>query len=103
QAGELGEDVLFLEHRGDVPALLAAADVFVLPSRWEGQPLVLQEALRAGTPVVAPRVGGIPALTGQDTALLVPPEDAGALAAAVSAVLADPPLAGALRVAAGAR
>ena len=50
--------------------------VFVLPSRWEGQPLVLQEALRAGTPVVATRVGGIPGLTGQDAALLVPPGDA---------------------------
>jgi glycosyltransferase involved in cell wall biosynthesis len=103
RAGELGVDVLFLEHRGDVPALLAAADVFVLPSRWEGQPLVLQEALRAGTPIVATRVGGIPGLTGQDTALLVPPEDAGALAAAVRAVLTDPSLAAALRVAAVTR
>jgi glycosyltransferase involved in cell wall biosynthesis len=103
RAGELGVDVLFLEHRGDVPALLAAADVFVLPSRWEGQPLVLQEALRAGTPIVATRVGGIPGLTGQDTALLIPPEDAGALAAAVRAVLTDPPLAAALRVAAVTR
>jgi glycosyltransferase involved in cell wall biosynthesis len=99
----LGVDVLFLEHRGDVPALLAAADVFVLPSRWEGQPLVLQEALRAGAPIVATRVGGIPGLTGQDTALLIPPEDAGALAAAVRVVLTDPPLAAALRVAAVAR
>ena len=103
RAGELGVDVVFLEHRGDVPALLAAASVFVLPSRWEGQPLVLQEALRAGTPVVATRVGGIPCLTGQDTALLVPPGDAGALAAAVRAVLTDAPLAAALRVAAVTR
>ena len=100
RASELGVDVVFLEHRGDVPALLAAASVFVLPSRWEGQPLALQEALRAGTPVVATRVGGIPCLTGQDTALLVPPGDAGALAAAVRAVLTDAPLAAALRVAA---
>ena len=103
RAGELGVDVLFLEHRGDVPALLAAASVFVLPSRWEGQPLALQEALRAGTPVVATRVGGIPCLTGQDTALLVPPGDAGALAAAVRAVLTDAPLAAALRAAAVTR
>jgi glycosyltransferase involved in cell wall biosynthesis len=103
RAAEFGVDVLFLEHRGDVPALLAAADVFVLPSRWEGQPLVLQEALRAGTPIVATRVGGIPGLTGQDTALLIPPQDAGALAAAVRAVLTDPPLAAALRVAAVTR
>ena len=103
RASELGVDVVFLEHRDDVPALLAAASVFVLPSRWEGQPLVLQEALRAGTPVVATRVGGIPCLTGQDTALLVPPGDAGALAAAVRAVLTDAPLAAALRVAAVTR
>jgi glycosyltransferase involved in cell wall biosynthesis len=103
RASELGVDVVFLEHRDDVPALLAAASVFVLPSRWEGQPLVLQEALRAGTPVVATRVGGIACLTGQDTALLVPPGDAGALAAAVRAVLTDAPLAAALRVAAVTR
>ena len=103
RASDLGVDVVFLEHRDDVPALLAAASVFVLPSRWEGQPLVLQEALRAGTPVVATRVGGIPCLTGQDTALLVPPGDAGALAAAVRAVLTDAPLAAALRVAAVTR
>lgn len=103
RASDLGVDVVFLEHRDDVPALLAAASVFVLPSRWEGQPLVLQEALRAGTPVVATRVGGIPCLAGQDTALLVPPGDAGALAAAVRAVLTDAPLAAALRVAAVTR
>jgi glycosyltransferase involved in cell wall biosynthesis len=103
RAGELGVDVVFLEHRGDVPALLAAASVFVLPSQWEGQPFALQEALRAGTPVVATRVGGIPCLTGQDTALLVPPGDASALAAAVRAVLTDAPLAAALRVAAVTR
>src|SRR5215471_5036658 len=46
-AVSLGIDAEFLGHRGDVPALLAAATVFVLTSLWEGQPLVLQEALRA--------------------------------------------------------
>ena len=96
----LGVDVVFLGHRDDVPALLAAAAVFVLPSRWEGQPLVLQEALRAGTPVVATRVGGIPGLAGDDAAVLVPPGDAPALAAAVRSVLTDPPLAARLRAAA---
>jgi glycosyltransferase involved in cell wall biosynthesis len=103
QAAKLGVDALFLGHRNDVPALLAAAAVFVLPSQWEGQPLVLQEALRAGTPVVATRVGGIPSLTGEDAALLIPERDQRALAAAVRSVLAGPSLAGRLRAAAAAR
>ncbi len=83
--------------------LLAAAAVFVLPSRWEGQPLILQEALRAGAAIVATRVGGIPDLVGDDAAVLVRPGDAQALAAAVRAVLADPPLAARLRAAAAVR
>lgn len=95
--------VSFLGRRDDVPALLAAADVVVVPSRWEGQPLFVQEALRAGRPVVAFRVGGIPELTGEDAALLVRPGDPAALAAAVLAVLDDPALAAALGKAARAR
>jgi len=102
RAAALGVDAVFVGYRDDVPALLAVAAVFVLPSQWEGQPLVLQEALRAGTPVVATRAGGVPELAG-DAALLVPPGDAPALAAAVRAVLTDPLLAAALRVAAASR
>ena len=102
RAAALGVDAVFAGHRDDVAALLAIAAVFVLPSQWEGQPLALQEALRAGTPVVASRAGGIPELAG-DAALLVPPGDAPALAAAVSSVLTDPVLAAALRVAAASR
>jgi glycosyltransferase involved in cell wall biosynthesis len=82
--------VRLIGHRGDIPALMAAAGVFVLPSVWEGQPLILQEALRAGLPIVATRVGGIPALTGPDAAMLVPPGDAGQLGAAIRRVLTDP-------------
>jgi glycosyltransferase involved in cell wall biosynthesis len=99
-ARDVGVDARLLGVRHDVPALLAAADVFVLPSNWEGQPLVLQEALRAGRPIVAADVGGIPALTGPDAALLVPPGDAAALAEAVLAVLDDRELAGRLAKAA---
>jgi len=98
-----GCDARFLGLRTDVPALLAAADVVAVPSRWEGQPLIVQEALRAGRPLVASRVGGIPDLTGEDAALLVPPDDPGRLASAVLAVLDDRTLAGVLAAAAVAR
>jgi glycosyltransferase involved in cell wall biosynthesis len=99
-AATLHLDARFAGQRDDVPALLAAAAVFVLPSVWEGQPLILQEALRAGVPVVATRVGGTPELTGEHAALLVPPGDPDRLAAAVRAVLADPALAARMRQAA---
>jgi glycosyltransferase involved in cell wall biosynthesis len=103
QAARLRVDAVFAGQRGDVPALLAAAAVFMLPSRWEGQPLILQEALAAGVPVVATRVGGTPQVTGEDAALLVPPGDPARLADAVRAVLADPGLAARLRKAAADR
>jgi len=95
--------VRFLGHRGDVPALLAVADVVVVPSCWEGQPLIVQEALRAGRPLVAAKVGGIPELAGQDGAVLVPPGDPDALAAAVTRLLGDPAAAAAQAAAARAR
>jgi glycosyltransferase involved in cell wall biosynthesis len=100
---ELGVDARFLGERDDVPALLAAADVFVLPSQWEGQPLILQEALRAGRPIVASDVGGVRDLTGDDAAVLVAPGDPLALSRAVLAVLDDERLAGRLAAAAAAR
>jgi glycosyltransferase involved in cell wall biosynthesis len=103
QAARLQVDARFAGHRDDVPVLLASAGVFVLPSMWEGQPLILQEALRAGVPIVATRVGGTPALTGEDAALLVPPGDVQRLAGAVRAVLTDPVLAARLRQAAADR
>ncbi|MEY9849642.1 glycosyltransferase involved in cell wall biosynthesis [Streptacidiphilus sp. BW17] len=78
-----------LGFREDVAELLAAADVVVISSRWEARPMVAQEALRAGVPVVTTAVGGLPELVG-DAAVLVPPGDATALAAAVSSLLADP-------------
>ena len=103
QATGLGVDAEFGGWSDDVPALLAGADVFVLPSEWEGQPLVLQEALAAGRPIVATEVGGVRALTGDDAAVLVPPGDPAALAAAILRVLDDPGLAASLTAAAQAR
>jgi glycosyltransferase involved in cell wall biosynthesis len=103
QAAALGLPVRFAGARRDVPALLASAAVFVLPSAWEGQPLILQEALRVGVPIVATRVGGTPELTGSDAALLVPPRDEERLAGAVRSVLGDPALAARLRGAARER
>ncbi|PZA18900.1 glycosyltransferase, partial [Modestobacter versicolor] len=76
-------------RRTDVADLLGAADVCVLPSVWEARSLTAQEALRAGTPLVATAVGGIPELVG-DAADLVPAGDAEALAEAVTLVLSDP-------------
>ena len=96
QAAAAGTDVRFLGARPDVPVLLAAADVVVVPSSWEGQPLIVQEALRAGRPLVASRAGGIADLTGADGALLVLPGDPRVLAAAVAGLLDDPREAAAL-------
>ncbi|MFQ1002295.1 glycosyltransferase family 4 protein [Modestobacter sp. SSW1-42] len=81
--------VTLLGRRTDVADLLAAADVVVLPSVWEARSLTAQEALRAGVPLVATAVGGIPELVG-DAAVLVPAGDATALAGALGGLLADP-------------
>ena len=98
-----GADVRLLGSRADIPALLGAADVVVVPSRWEGQPLIVQEVLRAGRPLVASRVGGIPDLTGEAGALLIPANDPVRLASAIASVLADPAQSSRLAAAALAR
>jgi glycosyltransferase involved in cell wall biosynthesis len=103
QAETAGVAARFPGQRQDVPALLAAADVVAVPSAWEGQPLIVQEALRAGRPLVASRVGGIPDLTGPDGAVLVPPGEPGVLAAAVTRLLDDEPAAAAQAASALAR
>jgi SAM-dependent methyltransferase len=73
-------------------AAYAAADLFVLPSRYEGYGMVYAEALSFGLPVVACDVGPVPDLVGREAALLVPPDDAGALAEALDLLLGDPGL-----------
>jgi glycosyltransferase involved in cell wall biosynthesis len=77
--------------RTDIPQILAASDVFVLSSQWEGMPLSLLEAMAAGAPAVATNVGGVGQVL-QDgvTGLLVPPGDPPALAAAIAACLDAP-------------
>lgn len=80
----LAESVRFPGQVEDLGPLLAAADAVALPSRWEGLPLVLLEALARGRPVVASAVGGVTEVAADgEHARLVPPGDAGALAAAL--------------------
>jgi glycosyltransferase involved in cell wall biosynthesis len=89
----LGTAVAFLGRAGAarVRGLLNGALALVVPSTYEGMPLVVLEAMAAGVPVIASRVSGIPeVVVDGETGWLVPPEDPAALAAALAAVLADP-------------
>ncbi|MGZ8757833.1 MAG: glycosyltransferase family 4 protein, partial [Aeromicrobium sp.] len=89
-----GAKVLFTGLRDDVPAVTAALDIAVLPSYREAQGLAILEAMALRRPVVASAVGGVPEMIehGQ-TGLLVPPNDARALAEAITRFLVDHPLA----------
>jgi glycosyltransferase involved in cell wall biosynthesis len=87
----LGSRVTFLGARVDVPELLCAADVLVVPSRWEGLGSVLLEAMALETPIVASDLPAVREIVADRvTALLVPPERPAALAKAVTTALADP-------------
>lgn len=87
--GEPGcSDVRFLGYRPQASSLLVGMDLLVMPSRFEGLPLVAIEAMHAGIPVVAACVGGIPEVLG-DCGVLVPPEDPGALADAILVLAGD--------------
>jgi glycosyltransferase involved in cell wall biosynthesis len=91
----LGVDgVDLVGERDDVPEMLAASDVFVLPTLSEGLPMSALEAMAAGLPVVAAAVGGVPELVDDgETGLLVPPGRPDALAAALGRLAADRALA----------
>jgi glycosyltransferase involved in cell wall biosynthesis len=91
QVRALDAPVHFVGARSDADRWLRAAEVFVLPSQWEGQPLVVQEAMAAGTPVVATDVGGLRDMV-SGTGLLVIPGDPEAIAEATDRVLTDPGL-----------
>jgi glycosyltransferase involved in cell wall biosynthesis len=85
--------VHILLQRNDVPDLQAAADIFVMPSLWEGLPLAVLEAMLAGNPVVASRVSGIPEAVGEgEEGLLVPPGEVPALANALRKLIESPDL-----------
>jgi len=86
----LADKVRFLGWRPDVDEIMGCFDIFVLPSLNEGMGRVLVEAMAAGLPIVASRVGGIPDLIKDGkNGLLVPPADAPALEKAISDLLAD--------------
>ncbi len=87
---ELGECVHLLGNRIDIPELFTLTDIFVLPSRWEGLPMALLEAMDAALPVVATKVEGVDEVVENDVqGLLVPPEDAPALAQAILRLVKD--------------
>ncbi len=93
-----GRDVLFPGwlDQADLPAIYSLADLFLYPSNLEAFPIPITEALACGTPIVTSSANGLEEIAG-DAALLVPPDDPGAIAAAVARVLEDPALAASLR------
>lgn len=89
---QVADGIIFTGLRNDIPSLLSAIDLFVLPSLWEGLPNVVLEAMAAGLPVVATAVGGMPELVVEnETGILVPPHDPEALAVAIIDLLANTP------------
>ncbi|WP_428490249.1 glycosyltransferase family 4 protein [Rhodopila sp.] len=93
QAAGLGSRLRMLGYRTDVAALLAAADIFTLPSRFEGLPMSVIEAMLTGLPVVATNVRG-PAeqVVNEVTGLAVPPGDPAALGSALRRLVREPDL-----------
>lgn len=83
----------FLGFRKDIPSVMDACDVLLVPSLWEGFGLVAVEAMAAGIPCIASGVSSLPEIIDTEhNGLLVPPEDPGALAAAVERLMDNPPL-----------
>ncbi len=90
QVRQLGLEsrVRFMGVRADVPNILNASDIFTLSSKWEGNPMSVQEAMASGLPVVSTAVGGVPELVQHGiTGLLVPPEDVEAFAHALQTLI----------------
>jgi glycosyltransferase involved in cell wall biosynthesis len=94
QARLLGDAVVFLGQREDIPELLSACDLVVLPSLAEALPTALIEAAAAGRPIVATRVGGTEEIIEHgSTGFLLPPNDSILLAEYIIKILSDPALA----------
>ncbi len=92
-AAGLGDRVRRLGYRADVPAILAASDIFVLPSHFEGLPMSVIEAMLSGLPVVATDIRGPrEQVVEGETGFLVPPAETGQLAAALQKLAQDPSL-----------
>jgi len=87
----VASQVEFLGNRVDVPDILAGAQIFVLSSLWEGFPISILEAMRAGLPVVATDVGGVSeAVIDGETGIVTSPRDAEVLGNAIQRLLSDP-------------
>jgi glycosyltransferase involved in cell wall biosynthesis len=86
----LRDRVRLLGLRSDVPRLLAASDLYVSSSHWEGLPVAMLEAMAAGVPVIATEVGDVPRVLDPGCGVLVPPRDPAALARAIAELIADP-------------
>jgi glycosyltransferase involved in cell wall biosynthesis len=100
----LADRVKILGWRGDIPRIMAAADVLFLPSLWEGLPLTLVEAACMGTPAVATDIkGNREAIVEGETGLLVPAKDPVAAAAALARILGSVELRSAMSRAAAER
>ncbi|MFN8560408.1 MAG: glycosyltransferase [Anaerolineae bacterium] len=93
QALGVRDRVHFLGWRDDATAVLAALDVLLMPSLWEGFGLVMLEAMAQTTPIIGSAVSAIPeVVVDGETGLLVPPRDSAALADALARMLGDPAL-----------
>jgi glycosyltransferase involved in cell wall biosynthesis len=82
--------VFLLGARDDVPDLLAASDLYISSSHWEGLPVSVLEAMAAGLPVIATRVGDVPRVVVDRAGIIVPPREPAALSAAICDLLANP-------------
>lgn len=94
QIDQLGlHGVVFLTgERSDIDRLLTAGDIYISSSHWEGMSVAILEAMAAGLPVIATQVGDAPFVLTNETGILIPPKDAGALSQAAMRLLSDPEL-----------